>query len=147
MTEFEAVPQEENGEETRQPPDAPQEESGEAAQETARLTARIAELEASLAEAQRAAARSEAQRRCEKCLGERSLDGALAPFVLAACGEDMSDAALGERADALGAAVEAAARRLLGERTPHPPAAGEAASLTGKMIRELPLAQLAEMMR
>ena len=121
--------------------DEPPQRQGEA------LTARIAQLEGELKEARRAAARADAQRRGALCLRRHGLDETLLPFLLPDGETDTPDGTLDARAQALSDAIERAARRSFQENAAQKkPAAGGAAPLSGEMIRQTPVARLAELM-
>ena len=112
----------------------------------AAAAAEIAALKAALEAAQDASARREAEVICGRLLRERNLDERLTEVILPP-GTGAADAdTLAERADAIAhavrqAAVEELRRRAVGVR----PGSGGEAPLTGAMIRELPLARLAEL--
>ena len=93
----------------------------------------IAALRLALAEAESAAARREAEVICGRLLRERHLDEALTEVILPPGADAPDEEALASRADAIARAV--------GIR----PGSGGEAPLTGAMIRELPLAKLAEL--
>ena len=105
----------------------------------------IAALRQALAAAECAAARRESEVICGRLLRERHLDDALAAVILPEGAGAVSEEMLTERADAVARAVREAAieelrRRAVGIR----PGSGEETPLTGAMIRDLPLARLAE---
>lgn len=106
------------------------------------------QLDAALAEAEmlrRAAAERERELSCMRALRARNLDEALAPMLLSAAEDDVS---LERGADALASAVETAARKLLCEHAAaFRPSAGKEGGITGRMLREMPVAKLAELMR
>ena len=106
----------------------------------------IAALRLALAAAENAAARREAEVICGRLLRERHLDEALTDVILPPGADAPDEEALASRADAIARAVREAAveelrRRAVGIR----PGSGAEAPLTGAMIRELPLAKLAEL--
>ena len=83
---------------------------------------------------------------CGRLLRERHLDEALTEVILPPGADAPDEEALAARADAIARAVREAAveelrRRAVGIR----PGSGGEAPLTGAMIRELPLAKLAEL--
>lgn len=115
------------------------------AQGRAAAAEEIAALRQALAAAEHAAARRESEVICGRLLRERHLDEALAAVILPEGTGAVSEEALTARADAVARAVREAAiaelrQRAVGIR----PGSGEEAPLTGAMIRELPLARLAE---
>ncbi len=115
------------------------------AEESLRLE--IETLKASLKEAQKAAQRREKEIRCGRLLRERGISEELTAVLLAPGETDVSEETLALRVAALSGAVEAAAIRTLRERTDSiRPGAGDPAPLTGKMIRETPVARLMEIM-
>lgn len=111
-------------------------------------SAEIRALEEELHAAKTAAARRETEIRCARYLRERSLGEEMTEILLAPGETDVSDEVLLTRVAALSGAVEAAAIRALREKTEGilPGASGTAAPLTGRIIRETPVARLAEMM-
>lgn len=115
------------------------------AQGRAAAAEEIAALRQALAAAEHAAARRESEVICGRLLRERHLDEALAAVILPEGTGAVSEEALTARADAVARAVREAAiaelrQRAVGIR----PGSGEEAPLTGAMIRDLPLARLAE---
>jgi len=109
--------------------------------------AELAALREQIAELKRSAARRETELRCARHLRERSLDEGMVSFVLAPGETEVPDETLRLRAEALAGAVEAeAARRLREKSRSGTPAAGGAAPLSGAMIRQTPIARLAEML-
>lgn len=111
-------------------------------------SAEIRVLEEALFAAETAAARRETEIRCARYLRERSLSEEMVEILLPAGETDVSDEVLAARVTALSDAVEEAAIRALREKTAGilPGGAGSAAPLTGKIIRETPVARLAEIM-
>ncbi len=108
----------------------------------------IAALKAALEAARGAAVRREAEVICGRLLRERHLDERLTEVILPSGEEAPDEQTLAVRADAIARAVREAAieelrRRAVGIR----PGSGEEAPLTGAMIRDLPLARLAEIRR
>lgn len=109
--------------------------------------ARITELEQALSQAKQAALRREAEIRCGSYLRERGLDPALSEFILSPQETEVSEETLIHRAEALQGAVEAAALRELQSRAVSTrPEGGKTAPLTGAVIRDMPIARLAELM-
>ena len=109
--------------------------------------ARITELEQALSQAKQAALRREAEIRCGSYLRERGLDPALSEFILSPQETEVSEETLIHRAEALRGAVEAAALRELQSRAVSTrPEGGKTAPLTGAIIRDMPIARLAELM-
>lgn len=111
-------------------------------------SAEIRVLEEELCAAKTAAARRETEIRCARYLRERSLGEEMTEILLAPGETEVADEVLLARVSALSNAVEAAAIRALREKTEGilPGASGGAAPLTGRIIRETPVARLAEMM-
>lgn len=123
---------------------APAEES-HAVEES--LRAEIETLRASLAAAAAAASRRETEIRCGRLLRERGISEELTAVLLAPGETEVPENTLLLRVTALSGAVEAAAVRTLREKTEGiRPGAGDPAPLTGKMIRETPVARLMEIM-
>ncbi len=118
------------------------------AEAVAAHSAEIRVLEEELHAAKTAAARRETEIRCARYLRERSLGEELVEILLPAGETDIPDEVLIGRVTALSEAVEAAAIRALREKTEGilPGASGGAVPLTGKIIRETPVARLSEMM-
>ncbi len=109
--------------------------------------ARITELEKALRQANLAAKRRETEIRCGEFLRERGLDAALSPFILAPQETEVEEEILLHRVEALRGAVDAAALRELQSRAISTRPQGEkTAPLTGDVIRDTPIARLAEMM-
>lgn len=130
--------------EPAQVPAAPAEEC-HAAEEA--LRAEIETLRASLAAAAAAASRRETEIRCGRLLRERGISEELTAVLLAPGETEVSEDTLLLRVTALSGAVEAAAVRALREKTEGiRPGAGDPAPITGKMIRETPVARLMEIM-
>lgn len=111
------------------------------------LRAEIETLRASLAAAAAAASRRETEIRCGRLLRERGISEELTAVLLAPGETEVPENTLLLRVTALSGAVEAAAVRTLREKTEGiRPGAGDPAPLTGKMIRETPVARLMEIM-
>ena len=109
--------------------------------------ARITELETALRQANLTAKRRETEIRCGVFLRERGLDAALSEFILSPQETEVSEETLIHRAEALRGAVEAAALRELQSRAVSTrPEGGKTAPLTGAIIRDMPIARLAELM-
>ena len=109
--------------------------------------ARITELENKLKAAQLAAARRETEIRCGAYLRERGLSEEMTSFLLAPGEAEVEEEILIRRVEALSGAVEAAAMRELQSRAVRiRPESGKSASLTGAVIRDMPIARLAELM-
>ena len=108
----------------------------------------IEKLTAELLAAKTAAARRETEIRCARYLRERSLGEEMVEILLPVEETDVPDEVLAARVTALSEAVEAAAIRALREKTKGilPGASGGAVPLTGKIIRETPVARLSEIM-
>lgn len=108
----------------------------------------IESLKAELHAAKTASARRETEIRCARYLREISLGEELVEILLPAGEIEVPDEVLTARVRALSEAVEAAAIRALKEKTEGilPGGAQTAAPLTGKIIRETPVARLAEIM-
>lgn len=111
------------------------------------LRAEIESLRASLAAAAAAAQRRETEIRCGHLLRERGIGEELTPLLVAPHETEVSEDTLRARVDALDRAVEAAAVRILREKTVSVrPGAGDPAPITGKMIRETPVAKLMQIL-
>lgn len=109
--------------------------------------ARITELENKLKAAQLAAARRETEIRCGAYLRERGLSEEMTSFLLAPGEAEVEEEILLHRVEALSGAVEAAAMRELQSRAVRiRPEGGKSAPLTGAVIRDMPIARLAELM-
>ena len=109
--------------------------------------ARITELENKLKAAQLAAARRETEIRCGAYLRERGLSEEMTSFLLAPGEAEVEEETLLRRVEALSGAVEAAAMRELQSRAVRiRPEGGKSAPLTGAVIRDMPIARLAELM-
>lgn len=109
--------------------------------------ARITELENKLKAAQLAAARRETEIRCGAYLRERGLSEEMTSFLLAPGEAEVEEEILLRRVEALSGAVEAAAMRELQSRAVRiRPEGGKSAPLTGAVIRDMPIARLAELM-
>lgn len=109
--------------------------------------ARITELENKLKAAQLAAARRETEIRCGAYLRERGLSEEMTSFLLAPGETEVEEEILLHRVEALSGAVEAAAMRELQSRAVRiRPEGGKSAPLTGAVIRDMPIARLAELM-
>ena len=109
--------------------------------------ARITELENKLKAAQLAAARRETEIRCGAYLRERGLSEEMTSFLLAPCEAEVEEEILLRRVEALSGAVEAAAMRELQSRAVRiRPEGGKSAPLSGAVIRDMPIARLAELM-
>ena len=109
--------------------------------------ARIAELENKLEKARLAAARRETEILCGTYLRERGLSEEMTSFLLAPGEAEVETEILLHRVEALSGAVEAAAMRELQARaTRIRPEGGKSAPLTGAIIRDMPIARLAELM-
>ena len=109
--------------------------------------ARITELENKLKAAQLAAARRETEIRCDAYLRERGLSEEMTSFLLAPGEAEVEEEILLRRVEALSGAVEAAAMRELQSRAVRiRPEGGKSAPLTGAVIRDMPIARLAELM-
>lgn len=109
--------------------------------------ARIAELENKLKAAQLAAARRETEIRCGAYLRERGLSEEMTSFLLAPGEAEVEEEILLHRVEALSGAVEAAAMRELQSRAVRiRPEGGKSAPLSGAVIRDMPIARLAELM-
>ena len=109
--------------------------------------ARITELENKLQAAQLAAARRETEIRCGAYLRERGLSEEMTSFLLAPGEAEVEEEILLRRVDALSGAVEAAAMRELQSRAVRiRPEGGKSAPLSGAVIRDMPIARLAELM-
>lgn len=109
--------------------------------------ARITELENKLKAAQLAAARRETEIRCGAYLRERGLSEEMTSFLLAPGEAEVEEEILLHRVEALSGAVEAAAMRELQSRAVRiRPESGKSAPLTGAVIRDMPIARLAELM-
>ena len=109
--------------------------------------ARITELEGKLRAAQLAAARRETEILCGTYLRERGLSEEMTSFLLAPGEAEVETEILLHRVEALSGAVEAAAMRELQARaTRIRPEGGKSAPLTGAIIRDMPIARLAELM-
>ncbi|MBQ7334339.1 MAG: hypothetical protein IJW95_02590 [Clostridia bacterium] len=109
--------------------------------------ARITELENKLKAAQLAAARRETEIRCGAYLRERGLSEEMTSFLLAPGEAEVEEEILIRRVEALSGAVEAAAMRELQSRAVRiRPEGGKSAPLTGAVIRDMPIARLAELM-
>ena len=111
-------------------------------------SAEIRVLEEELHAAKTASARRETEIRCARYLREMALGEELVEILLPAGEIEVPDEVLTARVRALSEAVEAAAIRALKEKTEGilPGGAQTAAPLTGKIIRETPVARLAEIM-
>lgn len=121
-------------------------EAGRAAamQET---DARMAALEEELQKAKQSAARRETEIRCGAYLRERGLSEEMTSFLLAPGEAEVEEEILIRRVEALSGAVEAAAMRELQSRAVSiRPESGKSAPLTGAVIRNMPIARLAELM-
>ncbi len=111
------------------------------------LRAEIESLRASLAAAAAAAQRRETEIRCGHLLRERGISEELTPVLLSPTETEVSEETLQQRVAALDRAVEAAAVRILREKTDSVrPGAGDPAPITGKMIRETPVAKLMQIL-
>ena len=111
------------------------------------MTAEIESLREALREAGERAARRETEIRCEKMLRAHSLGEEMVSLLLTPDDTDLTDEILSARVEMLAGAIDAAAARAIREKTEGiRPGAGEASALTGKIIRETPIAKLAEMM-
>ena len=109
--------------------------------------ARITELENKLKAAQLAAARRETEIRCGAYLRERGLSEEMTSFLLAPGEAEVEEEILLHRVEALSGAVEAAAMRELQARAVRiRPEGGKSAPLSGAVIRDMPIARLAELM-
>ena len=109
--------------------------------------ARITELENKLKAAQLAAARRETEIRCGAYLRERGLSEEMTSFLLVPGEAEVEEEILLRRVDALSGAVEAAAMRELQSRAVRiRPEGGKSAPLSGAVIRDMPIARLAELM-
>lgn len=109
--------------------------------------ARITELESKLRAAQQAAARRETEILCDAYLRERGLSEEMTAFLLAPGEAEVEKETLLRRVEALSGAVEAAAMRELQARASRiRPEGGKSAPLTGAIIRDMPIARLAELM-
>ena len=109
--------------------------------------ARITELENKLRAAQLAAARRETEIRCGAYLRERGLSEEMTSFLLAPGEAEVEEEILLRRVEALSGAVEAAAMRELQSRAVRiRPEGGKSAPLSGAVIRDMPIARLAELM-
>lgn len=109
--------------------------------------ARITELENKLKAAQLAAARRETEIRCGAYLRERGLSEEMTSFLLAPGEAEVEEEILLRRVEALSGAVEAAAMRELQSRAVRiRPEGGKSAPLSGAVIRDMPIARLAELM-
>lgn len=109
--------------------------------------ARITELENKLKAAQLAAARRETEIRCGAYLRERGLSEEMTSFLLAPGEAEVEEEILLHRVEALSGAVEAAAMRELQSRAVRiRPEGGKSAPLSGAVIRDMPIARLAELM-
>lgn len=109
--------------------------------------ARITELENKLKAAQLAAARRETEIRCGAYLRERGLSEEMTSFLLAPGEAEVEEKILLRRVEALSGAVEAAAMRELQSRAVRiRPEGGKSAPLSGAVIRDMPIARLAELM-
>lgn len=140
----ESVETAEDSAEAAVPAPAPAEEC-HAAEEA--LRAEIETLRASLAAAAAAASRRETEIRCGRLLRERGISEELTAVLLAPGETEVPEETLLLRVVALSGAVEAAAVRTLREKTEGiRPGAGDPAPITGKMIRETPVARLMEIM-
>ena len=132
---------------------APENEAVTAAYEAGRAEAlretdaRIAELENKLEKARLAAARRETEILCGTYLRERGLSEEMTSFLLAPGEAEVETEILLHRVEALSGAVEAAAMRELQARASRiRPEGGKSAPLTGAIIRDMPIARLAELM-
>ena len=111
----------------------------------AAAAAEMEKLRLALREAEAASARREAEILCAKKLRERNLDEALAEMILPETGAP-DEAEIERRADAALEAVQNAAIRILRARAePIRPGGGSETPITGAMLREMPLARLAEL--
>ncbi len=111
------------------------------------MTAEIESLREALARADERAARRETEIRCEKMLRAHSLGEEMVSLLLTPYDTDLTDEILSARVEMLAGAIDAAAARAIREKTEGiRPGMGEASALTGKIIRETPIAKLAEMM-
>ena len=110
--------------------------------------AEIRSLEDELFAVKTASARRETEIRCARYLRDASLDEGMTAVLLSSAETDVSDEVLLSRVAALSEAVEAAAIRALREKTERmaPGASGGSVPLSGRIIRETPVARLAEMM-
>ncbi len=118
------------------------------AQGRAAAAAEIAALRQALAAAEGAAARRESEVICGRLLRERHLDESLTEVILPEGAGAVPEETLAARADAVARAVREAAIAELRQRAAGiRPGSGEEAPLTGAMIRELPLARLAELQK
>ena len=149
--EMELTAEEEQDKETQTPPQPDAEQIRTAAYAEGEAHARAAaaeEMEAlrlALRDAQLASARREAEILCAKKLRERNLDEGLAEMILPESGTP-DEAEIERRADAALAAVQNAAIRILrGRAEPIRPGGGSETPITGAMLREMPLAKLAEL--
>ena len=110
--------------------------------------ARIAALESALQAEKTARARRETEIRCAGYLRERELDEELSSLLLSPEENELSDEVLLHRVEALAGAVEAACAKELRRRTGgRRPAGGVPQPLSGEMIRQMPVSQLAELLR
>ncbi len=109
----------------------------------------IRTLEEKLQAAQIASARRETEIRCAKYLRERSLSETLTEVILSPDETELAEEVLERRIAALSDAVEAAAMRALREKTEKilPGAPSGSVPLTGRIIRETPVAQLSQMLK
>ena len=102
-------------------------------------------LRAELARLTAESARREAEHRAARLLRERSLPEELTGVLLGAGETEVSDEVLLLRVSALQGAVEAAALTALKSRTESlTPGTDRPAALTGRMLRETPVARLSE---
>ena len=118
------------------------------AESAAAHSAEIRVLEEALHAAKTASARRETEIRCARYLREMALGEELVEILLPSGEIEVPDEVLAARVRALSDAVESAAIRALKEKTEGilPGGAQTAAPLTGKIIRETPVARLAEIM-
>ena len=104
-------------------------------------------MESKLRAAQQAAARRETEILCGAYLRERGLSEEMTSFLLAPGEAEVKEETLLRRVEALSGAVEAAAMRELQARASRiRPEGGKSAPLTGAIIRDMPIARLAELM-
>ena len=116
--------------------------------ERAASDGKIRELEETVALLRAEAARRDTEYRLAACLREHSLDETMASFLLSPGEGRVEDEVILARVNALERAVEDAAVREVRRRAVEVrPGNGSASPLTPRLIREMPVSRLAELMR
>lgn len=150
--EIEETEETEKIEEIGEPEEMPAKAGGEAPvlsperEEADHLRAELVALRAELSRVTAESARRAAEYRAGRLLRERSLPEELTAVLFAPEEGDVSDEVLLLRVTALQGAVEAAALRTLSERTERlTPGGDRPAAVTGRILRETPVAQLSQL--